>query len=562
MPEYLSPGVYIEELSGPKPIEGVGTSTGAFVGIAERGPVNSPQLITNLTQFSNTFGGFTPKAFLAYGVQHFFTEGGTRCYVVRAFRESDEPSGDNTFPDVAQAVLTFEGDVSSPPASPPSPPSPPSSPPDGTAALNVYANSPGTWGNQLMVRVDPAGFHPDEDPENPTLFKLSVYYKDDATPVETFDHLSMNEFDGDTDFPNPNHVEARINGISKYITVEDITADRDAIDPLGATNHISLGGGGDGAAMGDGEDNFRAADLIGSSADATGLFAFDTVDDINIVAIPDLVNPGFGVDGTASRDATNLALTYCANRKDCFFVADTPAALSPQGALAYKRAATPFSGNPFNSKYGALYYPWIYAVDELTGKRKLLPPSGAVAGSYSAADVRVGVHKAPAGIEDGYLNSAADVERIITKGEHDTLNPEGVNVIRKFPDAGICIYGARTLSADPEWKYVNVRRLFIFLEESILKGTQSVVFEPNDRSLWKRIIRDVGAFLRIQWREGKLVGDKPEKAYFVKCDEETNPPESVDLGRLITLIGVAPSKPAEFVIFRIRQTRSGGDAEE
>lgn len=554
MPEYLSPGVYIEELSGPKPIEGVGTSTGAFVGIAERGPINSPQLITNLTQFADTFGGFMPSAFLAYGVQHFFTEGGTRCYVVRAFKESAEPTEDDPYPDLARAVLTIEGDVSSPP-------SPPASPPDGTPTLNVSAKSPGAWGNQISVRVEPAGFDPEEDPDNPTLFKLSVYYKDPAVPVESFDLLSMNEFDGDTDFPNPNHVEARINGISKYIVVEDITDDPDQTTPPGLTDLVALAGGGNGAALGTGDDNFKATHLIGSSADATGIFAFDTVDDINIVAIPDLVNPGFGTDGGSARDATLLALTYCTNRKDCFFVADTPAGLTPQGALAYKRGTTP-AGSAFNSKYGALYYPWIYAIDELTGKRKLLPPSGAVAGSYSAADVRVGVHKAPAGTEDGYLNAAADIERIVTKGEHDTLNPEGVNVIRKFPDAGVCIFGARTLSSDPEWKYVNVRRLFIFLEESILKGTQSVVFEPNDRSLWKRIIRDVGAFLRIQWREGKLVGDKPEKAFFVKCDEETNPPESVDLGRLITLIGVAPSKPAEFVIFRIRQTRSGGDAEE
>jgi phage tail sheath protein FI len=149
-----------------------------------------------------------------------------------------------------------------------------------------------------------------------------------------------------------------------------------------------------------------------------------------------------------------------------------------------------------------------------------------------------------------------------TQGEQDTLNPEGVNVIRKFPTAGIVIWGARTVSADPEWKYVNVRRLFIFLEESIFKGTQGVVFEPNDPVLWKRITRDVSAFLRIQWREGKLVGDKPEQAFFVKCDAETNPPESIDLGRVITLIGVAPSKPAEFVIFRISQSRTGAGATE
>jgi phage tail sheath protein FI len=183
-------------------------------------------------------------------------------------------------------------------------------------------------------------------------------------------------------------------------------------------------------------------------------------------------------------------------------------------------------------------------------------------GTYASTDVKRGVHKAPAGITDGFLNAAVDIERIITKGEHDTLNPEGINVIRKFPDAGIVVWGARTVSADPEWRYVNVRRLFLFLEESIEEGTQWVVFEPNDRTLWQRIRRNVSAFLRIQWLEGKLVGNKPEEAFFVKCDEETNPPESVDLGRVVTLIGVAPSKPAEFVIFRISQSRGGSSVDE
>jgi phage tail sheath protein FI len=431
----------------------------------------------------------------------------------------------------------------------------------------------------LSVLPSAAGFSPTADPVNDPRFKLSVFMDDDPIPVEVFDQLSMNEFDGDTDFPNPNHVESRINGVSKFINVIDATDNRLQIAPptfptAPVTSPpspalpppvIPLAGGSDGAAPGSATASFKPSDLIGtfatSTAPATGLNAFDTVDDINIVAVPDLVNPGFAP--ADARDATLLGFGYCERRKDCFFVADTPSGLSPQGALAYKRGVAPQpAGSAFNTKFGALYYPWIQVTDPITGKRKLTPPSGAVAGSYSAADVRVGVHKAPAGTEDGYLNSAADVERIITKGEQDTLNPEGVNVIRKFPDAGVVIWGARTVSSDPEWRYVNVRRLFNFLEESILKGTQGVVFEPNDRSLWKRIIRDVGAFLKIQWMAGMLVGDKPEKAFFVKCDEETNPPEIVDAGMVVTLIGVAPSKPAEFVIFRIRQTRAGGAAEE
>lgn len=229
--------------------------------------------------------------------------------------------------------------------------------------------------------------------------------------------------------------------------------------------------------------------------------------------------------------------------------------------MDYKRGIDP-SGNAFNSTYAALYYPWIYDTDPLTLKRKLFPPSGAIAGTYSGSDVKRGVHKAPAGTDVGVLRAAVEIEREVTMGEHDLLNPNGINVIRKFPDSGIVVWGARTISADSEWKYVNVRRLFLFLEESILKGTQWVVFEPNDPVLWKRITKNVRAFLRIAWLDGMLVGATPDDAFRVICDSETNPPESRDLGRVVTLVGVAPSKPAEFVIFRISQSRSGSEVTE
>jgi Bacteriophage tail sheath protein len=542
MPEYLSPGVYIEELPGPKPIEGVGTSTGAFVGIAERGPINDPQLITNLTQFADTFGGFLPGAFLAYAVQHFFTEGGTRCYVVRAFRSNASTVTDPA-PDVASVVLINAGGN----------------------AMTVSANSAGTWGRRISVQAAAAGFDPTNPPDAATRFRLSVFLDDAPTPVEVFDLLSMNEFDGTTIFPNPNHIETRINGVSKFIAVVDATNNpANIVPPAAMPNPVHLGSG----TVGLGANGVALVpnNLIGgvatATARATGLRAFDAVEQINIVAIPDLVNPAFTPQD--ARDQTIAAITYCENRKDCFFVADTPSGLSPQAALGYRRgtAPSPATGGAFNSKFGAIYYPWIFATDPVTGRRKLLPPSGAVAGSYAEADGRVGVHKAPAGTEDGFLNAAVEVERVITKGEQDTLNPEGVNVIRKFPGAGIVIWGARTISSDPEWKYVNVRRLFNFLEQSILKGTQGLVFEPNDPSLWKRITRDVSAFLKVQWMEGKIIGNKQEQAFFVKCDEETNTPETMDLGRVITLIGLCPSKPAEFVIFRLKQTRFGGDIEE
>ena len=252
--------------------------------------------------------------------------------------------------------------------------------------------------------------------------------------------------------------------------------------------------------------------------------------------------------------------SYCANRGDCFFVADPPLGLTPESVLSFKQGTGSYAGNAFNSSYAALYYPWIAVSDPLTDKPRLVPPSGAVIGTYSATDVRRGVHKAPAGVDDGYLNSAVGVQRLITKGEQELLNPAGINVIRSFPGTGIVVWGARTLSADPEFKYINVRRLLLFIEESIDQSTQWVVFEPNDRSLWAKVKRDVTAFLTTVWRDGALFGATAQEAFFVKIDDENNPPETRDLGRLVIDVGIAPVKPAEFVIFRITQKTQGAKA--
>jgi hypothetical protein len=344
-------------------------------------------------------------------------------------------------------------------------------------------------------------------------FKLTV--SANGVLSEIFDELLM-----DT-------VEATINGTSQYIEV----AVRGAGRPANRT-------------AADVPTGLADMDFIGDAATQNGLHAFDVVDDINIVAIPD--RPG-------DRDVIIGAYTYCGNRKDCFFVADSPFGLDPQEVLAFKEGTGIFAGNAFNSSYAALYYPWIEVLDPITGKTRFMPPSGATAGTYSNTDVLRGVHKAPAGTIDGYLNSAVGIERVVTKGEQELLNPEHVNVIRSFPGAGIVIWGARTLSADPEWRYVNVRRLLLFIEESIDESTQWVVFEPNDRSLWARVKRDVTAFLTIVWRSGALFGSTSDEAFFVKIDDENNPPEVRDAGRLIIDIGVAPVKPAEFVIFRITQ---------
>ena len=215
-----------------------------------------------------------------------------------------------------------------------------------------------------------------------------------------------------------------------------------------------------------------------------------------------------------------------------------------------------FRGN-FDSPYAALYHPWIEILDPngrpLRASRTPtlhLPPSGFVAGIYARSDITRGVFKAPA---NEVVYGLTKFESNINKGREEVLNPEGINALRFFPDRGNRVWGARTLSSDPEWMYVNVRRLFIYLEHSIDKGTQWAVFEPNNEALWRNIRRTIKDFLLVQWRNGALLGANPDEAYFVRCDRTTMSQNDLDNGRLICLIGVAPVKPAEFVIFRIGQ---------
>ena len=286
----------------------------------------------------------------------------------------------------------------------------------------------------------------------------------------------------------------------------------------------------------DGLTNLTDGSYVGSELLKTGLYALDLVKDASILIIPN-----------SSENVTKKAIAYCDRRKSIFFIIDHPSSTN-DSIIAYRKK--------FSSQYAAIYYPWIKISDPFTGRPITVPVSGAIAGTYANTDVKRGVHKAPAGIEEGYLNSAAGIDKIVTKGETDILYQNKVNVIRKLRE-GVVVWGARTVSANSEWKYINVRRLFIFLEQSIERGTQWVVFEPNDPTLWKSIKRNVSAFLRIQWLEGKLVGDTEDHAFYVKCDEETNPLEVINAGQVITEIGVAPSKPAEFVVFRIRQFAGG-----
>ncbi|PKN58396.1 MAG: phage tail protein [Deltaproteobacteria bacterium HGW-Deltaproteobacteria-14] len=287
----------------------------------------------------------------------------------------------------------------------------------------------------------------------------------------------------------------------------------------------------------------KAALYIGSDngpGTRTGLKAFEDVEEINIVAAPGQTDP-------AIQDAV---LSHCENMRYRFAVMDSPEVIEKGGVDKLPK--------PRDSKYGAYYFPWIEVYDPYKGN-VFQPPSGYMCGVYARSDGERGVHKAPA---NELVRGALGLRYNITKGEQDILNPKGINCIRSFTNRGIRVWGARTISSDASWRYINVRRLFNMVEQSIEIGTQWAVFEPNDQRLWKRITRDLTAFLMRLWRQGALFGKTPEEAFYVKCDEETNPPEVIDAGQLICEIGMCPVKPAEFVVFRIGQMPSGGDVSE
>jgi phage tail sheath protein FI len=293
-----------------------------------------------------------------------------------------------------------------------------------------------------------------------------------------------------------------------------------------------------------GEDiNGKAALYIGTDngpGTRTGLKAFEDIEDINIVAAPGQTDP-------VIQDAV---LSHCENMRYRFAILDCPEVIEKGGVDKIPK--------PRDSKYGGYYFPWLEVYDPVKGNI-FQPPSGFMAGVYARSDGERGVHKAPA---NEVVRGALGLRYSITKGEQDLLNPKGINCIRAFPNRGIRVWGARTVSSDASWRYVNVRRLFNMVEQSIETGTQWVVFEPNDPRLWKRVTRDLSAFLLRLWRQGALFGKTPEEAFYVKCDDETNPPEVIDAGQMIVEIGMAPVKPAEFVIFRIGQMPAGGEVSE
>jgi phage tail sheath protein FI len=535
MPEFLAPGVYVEEIDlGVKPIEGVSTSTAGFLGPAERGPV-APQFITGLTQFMQVYGGFLTNSYLAYAVDGFFRNGGQRCFVGRI---------------VGANAATAEVDL---------------------GPVRGRALGPGDWGNRVFVKVENASLATAAHPE---LFKLTVYYwrtlppaadggnlvdpgdprnrlhanRREADVLEVYDNLSPDPTSSDA-------YERRVNGISRLITMvrEAGALPTDRPTNQGSADSANLNGTGKPGTVlnshlagGTAGDAIALADYQGRTTlgDRTGLAALADIDEVAIVAIPD----EGGID-----NLTGELVDHCERLKDRFAVSSVT-----RGAPTYTDISN--LRPPRDTRYAALYYPWVTVIDPVTGSPKPIPPTGHVVGIYARSDTERGVHKAPA---NEVVLGAVDVDLTVGKPEQDLLNPRGVNVIRAFSGRGIRVWGARTMSSDGAWKYVNVRRLFLFLEESIDEGTQYAVFEPNDTSLWEKLRGSVTAFLTTQWRAGMLQGATAAQAFFVKIGlGETMTQDDIDNGRVIMLIGVAPVKPAEFVIFRITQMPRGATVNE
>ncbi len=608
MPEYLAPGVYVEEVSfRSKSIEGVPTSTTGFAGMTRTGPVQyadgpsstEPRLITSFTEFERVYGGLEPLhaptigderlSYVAHAARAFFMNGGQRLYISRVFA----PRGVAPAEDLGVASRAIAV---------------------GAATATWRARWPGEFGNvsvetrvvrsknvafasaqfggavQAMrakqgavVEVIAAGDAPVGN-DVPTLATLAEVAIDPADGRQLFMRGGAAFLPAATDVIQlvEARVVVRVNGerVDEYAELglhpvqrryvgrildrddpEDESAvvwldwDAEAFGDDAAANLIvalrnntlpRLAGGHDGVIA-------SPDDLLGADADpddatvkATGLDALGEIEDIAIVALPDA---GAYDDEALSIVATSGVIAHAERLKYRIAVVDGRV----NSSMTEIRE---FRGN-FDSKYAALYHPWVEILDPLERpaqgappRRLLLPPSGFVCGIYARKDVQRGVHKAPA---NEVVRGLTRLESNVNKQRQDVLNPEGINALRFFEGRGNRVWGARTLSSDPEWKYVNVRRLFIYLEHSIDKSTQWAVFEPNNSRLWRNVQQAVEDFLLVAWRDGALLGDKPEQAYFVRCDRTTMTQNDLDNGRMICLIGVAPTKPAEFVIFRIGQ---------
>jgi hypothetical protein len=502
------PGVYIQELdSGVRVIPGVPTSITAFIGRARRGPTDEPFRVQGFSEFGRTFGGLWDQSPMSFAVAHFFGNGGSDAIIVRAHNPSSLGADDRAHADV---------------------------PADGGTPMGLAAANPGTWGNQLRAAIT--------HPEQGTAFHLTVTEVAAANPTqvvaeERFLNLTLTA--GDTRF-----ITDVLTQQSELARVETLPIGRPQLTPADAP--VPFTGGDDGQPIGD--DQVSNPNL---ATTRQGIFALENADLFNLLCIPP-----YAPDTEVSSATWDAASEYCRDRRAMLLV-DPPAAWNDHRDVIQNLTSV-----VTRSANAAIYFPRVRMADPLRENRlETFAPCGAVAGVIARTDAARGVWKAPAG-QEATLNGVRELSVRLTDGEHGQLNPIGVNCLRTFPIPGRVVWGARTLVGADElasqWAYLPVRRTALFIEESLYRGTQWVVFEPNDETLWSQIRLNVGAFMNGLFRRGAFQGTTPAQAYFVKCDRETNPQQDIDRGIVNIIVGFAPLKPAEFVLISITQIRPEG----
>jgi len=652
MTSYLTPGVYYERVDATAPaIAAVRTDITGFVGIAPRGPLDTPVPLQSWRQFQAHFGNFIGAGFLAYAVRGFFENGGRRCWVVRvASRDTSggAKSAQFVFPALSGGdgwrvnassagvwgnnlsvtlKTTHRGQTLT---------KTPQSTPEASAVLSVanfaraslvrlaQDGAPDAWKvvsdvdpiEGLLIWVNPkpekrlvydspvTGFNPDLPILVETL-EYTLVVREAGVPIALYENLSLipesdhygpcvlsawvapTDFEAQQSLPPP----------PRPVVIEDL---RDltvaALEPLNVSGDdvIPLIDGTDGLALLSADD-FIGEEIAPTDSDEEqarkrrGLRALELINEVAIVAIPDIhihpidvppraplpqcvpepclpltfvppvappppdlgeLPPIFSDDDIYRVQAA--LVEHCELKRDRIALLDPPASAALDDELGV--GALRSWRNRFDSKYAAFYYPWVRVVDPLRLPNRLtrdIPPTGHVAGQYARTDFEVGVHKAPA---NAPLEWAEDVTVAVGEATHGILNPQGVNVIRTLPGRGIRIFGARTVSSDPDWRYVNVRRLLMMIAESIDRATQWAVFEPNETITRSKIRLSLTSFLLSLWRKGAFAGATPDASFFVKCDEENNPPNERANGRLLAEVGFAPSIPFEFVVLRVGKT--------
>lgn len=504
MPTYKSPGVYIEELDrGAKSLSPAGTAVAAFIGYTDRAPrgddailddldAERPRKITSWTEYLRLYGSLVEDAYLPEAVNGFFDNGGTTCYVVR-IQHLEKLEGDDARRTATAPLMVDDAPV-------------------GVATMTVIDESQ----EVDAIRID--------------------YSTSSDTPYVL--KLLNNEGSVGEKKPNVAHDNVTIGGV-------EITMEKPPKNSI----------------IDEGTYRFnpprKPADVPPSAFEGdplrrTGLAGLDGIDEITMVMAPDasrLVkdDPADALRFDPMLEVQNALVTHCENHKDRMAILDPPVQMKRPTEVVQWRSEIAM----FDSKFSTLYYPWLQVAG--SAGRRSIPPCGHMAGVWARTDNDIGVWKAPA---NATVNGILGVDHDTTRVEQESLNPIGINAIRAFGTEGLRVWGARTLSSDSSWRYVNVRRLFNMVETTIKDGTNWVVFEPNDPTTWGRVWGTLDGFLRGLWRQGAFFGATPAEAYYIKVDAETNPPDVRDRGELVVEVGFAPVKPAEFIIFRVSQFQS------